>query len=505
MFGQKDDFFVHLAKLNSMELVARYAEISYIKGKLKSDKSELIAIVGRRRVGKTFFVKEVFKDQMFFHFTGLFQSDLTEHMERFGKTLDRYQSEQIPVKTPASWFEAFDYLRLVVERSKIRKKKVIFLDEVPWMATNRSRFLTAFTDFWNGWASARNDIMVIICGSAASWMIRKVLKSKGGLYNRITGLIHLKPFSLGETQNFLHKKGIVVNQKSMIDLYMIFGGIPYYLDQVNMGESVVQAIDRLCFSKSAVMRSEYAELFASLFDMSETHQRIVEALSNHPRGLVRNELIAKSNSASGGGFTRTIEELEQSGFISAYIPFGKKNKDKLFKLTDPYTLFYLKYMKDSQLGTKGVWEKISKSPSWYSWSGLAFENICYLHSEQIKKALKIDGIQSEAGAWHQTGNEEMIGAQIDLLFDRADGVINICEIKYSNESYVITGALAKTMRQRISSFRYFTKTKKAIFPTLITPYELIENKHSIGFIQNVVTMKVLFEAVDDAIKNVGFR
>jgi AAA+ ATPase superfamily predicted ATPase len=486
--------FQYIWPNKTMELIGRDREKAYLNQKFKSDKAELIAIIGRRRVGKTFFVKETMKNQLFFQFTGLYKSTLGEHMERFARALTSSFHKELSIRPPISWFAAFDMLRNQIELAGRRKRKVIFFDELPWMATNKSRFVTAFTDFWNSWASHRSDLLVIICGSSASWMINKILKNKGGLYNRVTGRIHLHPFSLHEMEIFLKAKGIVANKKSMIDLYMVLGGIPYYLDHMNKGESVTQAIDRICFSKSAIMKEEYSELFASLFDSPESHKNIVETLSEHPKGLDRNELLKNVKAVSGGGFTRVLDELEQSAFISSYTNLGHKSKGKLFKLRDPFTLFYLKYMNNAKPGNTGAWIKLSKSPSWSSWSGLAYENICHIHEEQIKKALKIDGIISISSAWHHKGNDEMHRAQIDLLFDRADSVINLCEIKYSNDAYVITADYAEKLRKKIAAFRYFTQSKKAIFPTIITTYDLIENKHSIDFIQNVVTMDALFEA-----------
>lgn len=475
-----------------MEVIGRNDIITRIKKGLKSDKAELIAILGRRRVGKTFLINRVLEEDIVFQFTGLYQSNLKEHLERYSVNLSRSMKAPIPLKTPKSWFDAFDMLGEFILRLKTKKKKVVFLDEFPWMATNRSRFLTAFTDFWNGFASKRKDLMVVICGSSASWMINKVLKSRGGLHNRVTDRILLQPFTLTETKQFLRKKNIIINDMDIIRLYMMMGGIPFYLEQLEKGESLVQSIDRICFTKNALLRLEYNELMASLFDHSIKHTAIIETLHRQPRGLIRDELLKKTKLQSGGGFTSILEELEASDFITSAVPYGNKAKDRIYKLKDYYINFYLKYIRGSKPGKTKIWEKLATSPSYISWSGLAFENVCNDHIDEIKRALRIDGIYSTSGAWHSRGDENVPGAQIDLLVDRADNIINICEIKFTNTPSIITADYAHKIRLKLAAFNHFTKSRKTLFPTMITSYGLIENKHSKSLIQQSITMSDLF-------------
>ncbi|NNF34603.1 MAG: AAA family ATPase [Saprospiraceae bacterium] len=475
-----------------MEVVGRKDIITRIKKRLKSDKAELMAILGRRRVGKTFLISRVLKEDIVFQFTGLYQSNLKEHLERFSVNLSKSMKASIPVKTPESWFEAFDMLGEYISGLRTRKKKVVFLDEFPWMATNRSRLLTAFTDFWNGFAVQRNDLMVVICGSSASWMINKVLKSRGGLHNRVTDRILLQPFTLSETKQFLRKKNIIINDMDITRLYMMMGGIPFYLEQLEKGESLVQSIDRVCFAKNALLRLEYDELLASLFDHSAKHTAIIETLHRQPGGLMRDELLMKTKLQSGGGFTSILEELEASDFITSAVPYGNKAKDRIFKLKDYYINFYLKYIRGSKPGKTRIWEKLATSPSYISWSGLAFENVCIDHIDEIKRALKIDGIYSTSGAWHTRGDDEVPGAQIDLLIDRADNIINICEIKFTNSPYIITSDYAQKIRLKLGAFNHFTKSRKTLFPTMITTYGLVDNKHSNSLIQQSITMSDLF-------------
>lgn len=475
-----------------MDLIGRVKSTAKLHQTLKSGKSELVAVLGRRRVGKTFLIKQVLKDHIVFQYTGLHNGTMAENLERFSTALSTSMDLSIRLGKPKNWFEAFDFLRTFINTLPTKKKKVIFLDEFPWIATNKSKFLTAFTDFWNSFATDRNDLMVVICGSSASWMIQKVLKNKGGLHNRVTERIFLEPFNLQETKLFLKYKHIILSEVDIIKLYMAIGGIPFYLEQFQKGESIVQGIDRICFEKGALLRIEYDELLSSLFDQSEKHKTIIELLSEYPRGLQRDEIIQKTKLSSGGGTSSIFEELEVSGFIISHTPFGKKTKEKIYRLKDYYILFYLKYIKNTKPSHHKLWEKLATTPSYISWSGLAFENVCIDHIDEIKKALKIDGIYSEYGAWHSKGNEEMAGAQIDLLIDRADGIINICEIKFSNSPFAITADYFKNLQLKLTSFQFFTKTRKVLFPTMVTTFGLVENVHSTGYIQQTVEAKDLF-------------
>lgn len=474
-----------------MKIVGRIRAKNTLDQKLQSNKAELIAILGRRRIGKTFLIKHHLKKQIAFHFTGLYQSNLKEHMERFQSQLSHQMNKD--TKTPESWFEAFDLLKDYIEGLRSKKKKVIFLDEFPWMATNRSRFLTAFTDFWNSYATHKTDLMIVICGSSASWMINKVMRNKGGLHNRVTAKITLRAFSLYETEQFLKTKKIVLSKYEILKLYMALGGVPYYLEQVEKGESIVQAIDRLCFHKDGLLRHEYRELMASLFDDSKKHESIIHQLQRYPQGLQRDQLLNKAKIKSGGGATQIMEELETSDFITSFVPFQKKNKEKLYKLKDHYMLFYYKFIKNSTPSSKGLWEKMFAGSSNQAWSGLAFENICHEHIELIKKALNIEGILSKESGWNHRGDTTHKGAQIDLLIDRADQIINICEIKFSDNEYVITSSYAKKLRNKLSAFKHFTKTKKTLFPTMISTFGVYENIHSRDLVQQQVKMGALFD------------
>lgn len=474
-----------------MEVIGRERAKELLDKNLKSKKSELVAVIGRRRIGKTFLVRKYFEKEILFKFSGLHNGNLTEHLERFTKEIS-LAMDVGTLETAKSWFEAFDLLRLLVERSKKGKKKVIFLDEFPWMATNKSRFLTAFTDFWNSFASDRSDMLVIICGSSASWMINKVLRNKGGLHNRVTDRIFLEPFTLEETKKFLRYKNIIFSDYDIVKLYMSIGGVPFYLEQIEKGESIMQAIERMCFAKGAILRMEYDELMASLFNNSKNHQAVIESLSQSPNGLIRSKLLDKSNLNSGGGATTILEELETSGFIVSYVPYSKVSKDKIYKLRDHYVIFYLRFIINTRPSANPIWDKLFTSSVYSTWTGLAFEGVCIEHIDKIQEALGISGIKSDASIWHFKGSQLLPGAQIDLLIDRADGVINLVEIKFYAGPYAINADYAKQVRRKITVFNEVTGNKKAVFPTFITTFGLLENIYSKDLVQKELTISSLF-------------
>ena len=472
-------------------MIGRKKEQSLLNQALNSDKPELIAIIGRRRVGKTYLVRNFFKDKIDFEMVGLKDGNLREQLTNFSFSL-REANNGIPSKVPKDWLTAFDQLRLNLEaKTHLKRKKVVFIDEFPWIATNRSKFLTGFGYFWNSYASKAN-IVVVICGSAASWMIKKVINNKGGLHNRVTRKIVLQPFTLSETEAYFQHRKIFFDRYQILQLYMVMGGIPHYLDQVERGESATQNINRTCFHPQGLLRTEFENLFKSLFAFPEKYERLVVAFSTSWKGLSRSEIPAKSKIKDGGGLSNMLLALEQSGFITSYATFGKKAKDLVYRLTDNYSLFYLKFIQPLAKKEIGNWESLSLSQSWKSWSGYAYENICLQHVPNIKNALGISGIHSRTYSFFAKANKETKGTQIDLLIDRQDQTISLCEIKFFNDKLTLTKAQADALREKRTIFKLRTKTKKHIFIVLITTFGLIPNQHSIGLIDNALTMDDLF-------------
>lgn len=457
---------------------------------LEENRACLVSIYGRRRVGKTFLVKAYLQEVMSFQYQGIHHVSSEVQLEQFTKSLQVQLNAGKALPPPADWFDAFALLASLLKKKR-SKRLVIFLDEFPWMHTPKSNFLAAFENFWNSWAADKPNITVIICGSAASWMIQKVVHNKGGLHNRVTHKIVLQPFSLYETELFLKSRGVLLNRFQIIQLYMAVGGIPQYLEIAKPGKSASQIIDEACFQKNGFLYHEFNELYHALFDQAERHVKIIRALAAKPTGLSRNEIIKATKMQTGGTTTSLLEELSSVGFITAYIPFGKLRKDSIYKLTDEFSLFYLKFMEPNRPAAKGAWQKLSVTPAYTSWSGLAFENLCLKHTTAIEIALGIGAIYTESSSWRSRGGA-MGGAQIDLLIDRRDQCINLCEMKLYGSDFTIDKKLAAELRRKETVFKEQTKTKKQLFNTLVTTFNLLPNEHSIGLIDSVVTMDALF-------------
>jgi Predicted ATPase (AAA+ superfamily) len=472
-------------------IIGRKAEQELLAKILKSEEPELVAVYGRRRVGKTFLIHNAYEKQMAFEFSGIHNTTLNQQLENFITALS--ETASMKLAKPASWIEAFDMLVTFLTPLIKKQKHVVFFDEFPWVHTPRSGFIQAFENFWNTWASKQKNLIVVICGSAAAWMIQRVINNKGGLYNRVTQKIRLLPFTVGETEIFLQSRKINIDRFQILQIYMVMGGIPHYLKQVEKGESAAQAIDRMCFTKDGVLYDEFKNLFHSLFDKPEDHIAVIKALSKKGIGLSRNEIIEECGLTSGGGASVLLEELTESGFITPYIPFGKTAKEVVYWLTDEYSHFYLKFIDNKKIQGTGTWDRLINGSSWKSWSGTAFEAICMKHEPAIKKALKIEGVYTESSTWRYKPKKGEQGAQIDLLIDRQDHCINICEMKFSVNEFIISKGYAEELKNKIKVFASVTKTKKTLFLTMITTYGVTDNIYKTGLIQQDLTMDILFE------------
>jgi hypothetical protein len=472
-------------------MTGREKEVATLQALLTTGEAELVSVIGRRRVGKTFLVESVYAGRIAFEVTGIQNASNQEQLENFSIALNLYSKSPLPVQSPKSWLEAFRQLILFLENTAGTEKRVVFFDEMPWLAAPRSGFLNAFGFFWNSWA-VKNNVVVVICGSAASWMIQKVVHNKGGLYNRITKRIHLQPFSLYETELYLQKKGLNLNRYQIVELYMAMGGIAHYLKEIQKGESVAQNIDRICFSPGGPLYDEFGQLYPSLFDHSENHIAVVRALSAKWSGLSRGDIIKSTGISNGGGLTKTLEELQHSGFIAEYLPFGRVKRETLYRLTDEYSLFYLKFIETLRKEGTGVWNAFQQKPIYRAWSGYAFESICLKHLPEIKKALGISGVFSNSSAFYHKGADGMDGCQIDLLIDRDDRVINLCEIKWATSEFILTKSYAAELRKKVALFKHYSKTKKQVFLTFISTYGVLPNEHSLGVVDKELRLDDLF-------------
>ncbi|MDZ7900938.1 MAG: ATP-binding protein [Arcicella sp.] len=467
-----------------MSIIGRKIEIEEFDGMMASNKSEFLVVYGRRRVGKTYLIRQYFNNKFSFYSTGLAEEKTSIQLANFNAALRQspFYEEQ---KDADNWMDAFRNLIKILEVNP-EEKKVIFIDELPWMDTKDSGLILAIDFFWNSWASARNDIKFIVCGSSASWMIDNLLKNTKGLYNRVTNRIKLKPFTLKETKEYLMVMGGSYDNYQVVELYMALGGIPFYLNFIKIQESASQNINRLFFSEQAKLRDEYCLLFASLFKNYQKHIAIINALAQKKKGLFKSEIVKLSKLKDGGTLTTILKELEASDFIRKYNMPGQKVRNIIYQLTDNFTLFYQNFIEKSNDTEPNFWLNIINTPQYYAWASNAFEIVCLLHSQEIKKALGIAGIQSNTYAWSNTKS------QIDLIFDRKDHVINLIEIKFSHSKFTIAKDYEAKLLNKLSDFKESYKTNKAIWIVMLTTYGL-GSVNNTGSIHNSLEMSVLFE------------
>jgi len=473
-----------------MKIVGRKYEKDCLMQCLKSKRPEFVVIYGRRRVGKTYLIREFFNSFFSFYATGLSDEKTRGQLKGFGAGLNEYGYEDKSI--PKDWFEAFSRLKKFLESDKvyrepINNKRVVFLDELPWMDTARSDFKSALDYFWNSWASSQDDLVLIVCGSATSWIITNLLTNKKGFHNRVTRRIHLSPFSLSECEKLFELNDIVMPRKQMIESYMFFGGVPYYLNLLDSRLSLAQNVNELCFKEHGALHDEYYSLFHSLFDKPEKHMAILEALAKSKDGLTRAELSKEKEIGGGSVLTKNLRELEECGFIRKFTTIFKGENDCFYQIIDPFTLFSIKYLNSKRFDS---WNEYINSPGYNSWRGNSFVIVCLNHISQIKASLGISGIETKEFAWRSNNAEK--GAQVDLIISRKDGVINLCEMKYTNEEYSIDSEEYEKIQNRLSSFQRESGTKDAIHVTLICGNGFKQNKYS-GIAQNVIEGEDLFE------------
>lgn len=472
-------------------IIGREEEMKILRSALQSSEAEMVAVIGRRRVGKTFLVRQFFQQDFAFDLTGTQEVDDAVQLSNFAARLKTVSGSSLPVKEPKDWFEAFELLRQYLVSRQTMGKQIVFLDELPWFAQKSKAFTAALGYFWNSWA-AMQPIVLLICGSAASWMIENVINDTGGLYNRVTRRIFLSPFTLNEVETYLKARHIHFTRFQIAQLCMVMGGIPHYLKEIDAGKSAIQNINDICFQRNGILHQEFDKLYPALFPNSNYHIAIIRALASKLKGMTRQEIANTSKVPNGGGLTKTLNELQQSDFIAEYQPFEKQKKEKLFRLSDEYSFFYLRFIENQQLDSPDAWNLAAQSPEFKTWSGYAFENLCLKHIQNLKKALGIAGVLTRTYSFFAKGSDTQKGAQIDLLIDRNDGVINLCEIKYHAEPYTLTKAEADALRNKIAVFKAVTGTRKHIMPVLIAPFGVLPNAHSLELLPAQLSMDDLF-------------
>lgn len=470
------------------EIIGRKKEIELLINNYKSNQSEFIVVYGRRRIGKTYLINNVFDEQFSFSYIGGHHLTSEQQLAKFGDALKKYSRSAFAPRLK-DWFEAFRHLQAYIESLPDKQRKLIFFDEMPWIDTQHSDFVTALEDFWNSWAALRRDICFIACGSASSWMVDKLVENQGGLHNRITSRIYLSPFNLSECETYLRSRGITWDRYQITQCYMVFGGVPYYLKQLDPRLSLAQNIDDLVFNPNGLLSNEFDELYNALFKNADKYIAVVEALSKKREGMTRQEII-EATGISGGGLTKTLNNLERCDFIIGYSKFNSTSKNTLFRLVDFYTLFFFRFGDGIRSKDKEYWTHHLNHPQVMAWQGLTFELVCLLHLDQIKRTLGISGIATYACSWRSNDKENR--SQIDLLIDRDDRIINICEMKFSVGPFIINKDYEMKLRQRLSIFGAETKTRKGLSITFVTTFGIVQNLHS-GIVQNQVVMDNLFD------------
>ncbi|HNA61889.1 MAG TPA: ATP-binding protein [Rhabdochlamydiaceae bacterium] len=478
------------------KIVGRKKEQKILHQIWNSKTAEFVAIYGRRRVGKTFLVREFFGSQSrYFELMGMKEAPLHDQLSNFAEAFSKTYYPGLPVQSPQSWRKAFSLLTKEMERSR-SKKHLLFFDELPWLAAKKSRFIQALDYFWNVHWSRMPHVKIIVCGSAASWMLDHLINAKGGLHNRLTSIIHMEPFTLYETKEYLQSKKIRLSDKHLLDLYIVMGGIPHYLNYFDKTKSLEQNIQSICFATQGFLFTEFRRLFISLFDAAETNLRIIREIAQKKEGISREELLSKTGITSGGTFNRRLRELQAAGFIQSFTPYSYKKKQQYFRVFDEYSAFYLTWIDpivDKGFTQHNYWKSCLRNPKWMTWSGYAFETVCLKHLPQILNALKLDSIPCEVGSWRFIPKKKSKnhGAQIDLLFDRQDQAITLCEIKYSSTAYTLDKTYAKELLRKMETFQEQTQTSKQLFLIMITTMGVKRGLWTDEVVSDQVTLKDL--------------
>ena len=476
---------------DNMKLIGREKEIRTLEEALESKDSVFLAVYGRRRVGKTFLLRQTLSDRIVFSYSGKANITRQSQLKSFRLSLMEQGMPDCPVIK--DWFTAFSCLKRLICLSS-ESKKVILLDEVAWMDNHKSDFIPALEGFWNEWCSNRNDIFLIICASATSWIIDNVFHNRGGLHNRVTMRMRLSPFTLKECEEFSIANNLSYSRKDILNLYLAIGGVAWYWTQKKKGYSVKQNISQLFFENDSPLRGEFLELYSSLFIRPEKYIDIILALGKKSSGLERQELSAECKVSNNSKLGKMLQQLEECGFIRSYIPYGKKENSIVYQLIDSFSLFHLKFL--SKFKGEINSDMVLSSSSYNTYCGLAFEKAVMNHLNELKRAMGISGINTQAYTWRSNPKklkEGEKGAQIDIVLDRADGIINIIEAKWTSngEPYMISSSDEEDLLNKRRVFIEQTQTRKSVFLTMVTISGIKKNSH-FDSIQNFFTLDDLF-------------
>ena len=474
-------------------IIGREKEMQALRKACENEYSQFIVVYGRRRIGKTFLIRETFGYNFTFQHAGIYQGTRKEQLFAFQSSLK--DAGLKAERTPENWMEAFELLKDLIRQST-EERKTIFLDELSWMDTHKSDLMKALESFWNGWASGRKDIVLIICSSVTSWMMKKVIHNKGGLYHRLTLRLYLQPFTLDRCEEFAKAMDLGMHRFQILQAYMILGGVPFYWTFLKKELSLSQNIDEMFFASEALLKDEFQHLMSSLFKSPDEYIKIIQLLAGRINGMTRSEIAHQAGLSESGHLTEKLEELEKCGFIRIYEPFGNRKKESRYQLIDAFTIFHYHFLTRNQRDVH-FWQNQQNTPRLNAWNGLAFERICLLHEEQIRKALGISGVLTNVCSWSCKANADMgiCGSQIDLLLVRRDQVINLLEMKYSSDPYVLGKDDIEALERKRNDLYRSTHTTSSVHLTMVTPFGLYPNAYARD-IQSTVNMNQLFEPSD---------
>lgn len=478
--------------MKRINIIGREREMEELSRCMESNRSEFVIVYGRRRVGKTFLVDSFFEGLFDFTFVGGHNLTKAKQLRGFAKALKRAANmeKQPELKT---WEDAFDALEEYLESLPADKRKVVFIDEMPWIDTAQSEFVEALEYFWNGWGARRTDIVFIASGSVTSWMMDNLVDNSGGLHARITHNIYVRPFTLRETSEYMQSRGFTLDYYSVLQLYMIMGGIPFYLSLLNPNESLLANIDRLYFRRNGELRTEFDELYSAIFKNADKYLQIVSILNQNKEGLTYAQIM-KMSGLAGERLTTVLRNLEKCDFIITFTQFGNKSRGTLYRLSDFYTLFYFKYIDKADSKDEEWWTHNHNSRMVESWQGRTFELVCLTHLPQIRQKLGISGISTSASSWRYVPANAVDGehgAQIDLVIERSDRVINLCEMKFSVSKFIVTKDYEERIRTRMQIFREKTKTNYSLVNTFVTTFGVSDGLHR-SIVDNELTADDLF-------------
>jgi AAA+ ATPase superfamily predicted ATPase len=485
--------------MNPSTVIGREEELNTISRLYESERSEFLAIYGRRRVGKSFLIEEALGEKISFMAVGIYQKIDPDNLEKvesyrqkqlshFYNSLIEYGLSKAGNPAPTSWMEALELLKKLLQRKRARRK-VIFIDELPWLAGPQSaELLEELGHFWNSWARKRKDIFLIVCGSATSWMVDNVMRDYGGLYGRITESIFLKPFTLEECERYWAKRGLHLSRYEIALTYMVIGGVPYYMDSIRPDRTMADNINAIYFDKDKA-RQEFKDVYTGLYSSSEIYIHVIRELGKRFYGMTRDELLKAIGKKGGGSFSDILENLIDSGIIRSYTLYGSPRKQTVYQLVDFFTLFYLRFVENSDFTS---WRSVQRSKPFYTWAGNTFELLVLEHMPQLANALRIKEYATPF-SWRGV-TPDNVGVQIDLIIPAtAERAEYICEMKFSEGKYTLSGDDVEEIGRQISAVRNskIHKLSHSIYVALVTSFGATESMHKIH-VNDIVTLDSLF-------------